>query len=65
MTGYLFKLWYYNEPLLAEGDMLLNTETAARRFSVKKGVLKNFAKFTGKHLCQGLFLIKLLFNKLY
>ena len=21
----------------------------------KKGVLKNFAKFTGKHLCQGLF----------
>ena len=26
--------------------------------SVKKGVLRNFAKFTGKHLCQGLF-----FNK--
>ena len=25
----------------------------------KKGVLKNFAKFTGKHLCQSLFLIKL------
>ena len=25
----------------------------------KNGVLKNFAKFTGKHLCQGLFLIKL------
>ena len=25
----------------------------------KIGVLKNFAKFTGKHLCQGLFLIKL------
>ena len=29
-----------------------------RRCSVKKGVLRNFAKFTGKHLCQGL-----LFNK--
>ena len=28
------------------------------RCSVKKGVLKNFAKFTGKHLCQSLF-----FNK--
>ena len=28
------------------------------RCSVKKGVLKNLAKFTGKHLCQGLF-----FNK--
>ena len=26
-----------------------------RRFSIKKGVLKNFAKFTGKHLCQSLF----------
>ena len=29
-----------------------------RRCSMKKGVLKNFAKFTGKHLCQILF-----FNK--
>ena len=29
-----------------------------RRCSVKKGVLRNFAKFTGKHLCQSL-----LFNK--
>ena len=29
-----------------------------RRCSVKKGVLRNFAKFTGKHLCQCLF-----FNK--
>ena len=26
-----------------------------RRYSVKKGVLRNFAKFTGKHLCQSLF----------
>ena len=29
-----------------------------RRCSIKKGVLGNFAKFTGKHLCQRLF-----FNK--
>ena len=29
-----------------------------RRCSVKKSVLRNFAKFTGKHLCQRLF-----FNK--
>ena len=27
--------------------------------SVRKGVLRNFAKFTEKHLCQSLFLIKL------
>ena len=25
----------------------------------KNGILKNVLKFTGKHLCQGLFLIKL------
>ena len=29
------------------------------RCSIKKGVLKNFAKFTGKHLCRSLFLVKL------
>ena len=29
------------------------------RCSVKKGVLKNFVNFTGKHLCWSLFLIKL------
>ena len=34
------------------------TEAVARRCSVKEGVLRNFAKFTGKHLFQGLF-----FNK--
>ena len=32
------------------------------RCSVKKGVLKNLANFTGKHLCWSLFLIKLLFR---
>ena len=30
-----------------------------QRCSVKKGVLKNFEKFTEKHLCQSLFLIQL------
>ena len=30
-----------------------------QRCSVKKGVLRNFEKFTEKHLCQSLFLIKL------
>ena len=27
-----------------------------RKFSIKKGVLTNFSKFTGKHLCQSLLL---------
>ena len=30
-----------------------------RRCSIKKGILNNFTKFTGKHLCQGLFLHKI------
>ena len=30
-----------------------------QRCSIKKGVLRNFAKFTGKYLCQSLFLRKL------
>ena len=29
-----------------------------RRYSFKKCVLRNFAKFTGKHLCQSLFFSK-------
>ena len=33
-----------------------NSKSSHRRCSVKKGVLRNF---TGKHLCQSLFLIKL------
>ena len=33
-------------------------EAVAQRCSLKKGVLRNFAKFTGKHLCQSVF-----FNK--
>ena len=33
-------------------------EAVARRCSIKKGVLKNFAKSTGIHLCQSLFLNK-------
>ena len=37
-----------------------NEETNFRssRTEVKKGVLRNFAKFTGKHLCQSLFFDK-------
>ena len=30
----------------------LHVETVIQRCSLRKGVLRNFAKFTGKHLCQ-------------
>ena len=39
--------------------LLHYTESAIRGVLEKKDVLKNFAHFTGKHLCWNLFLIKL------
>ena len=36
--------------------MYLQHESVHRRCSVRKSALRNFAKFTGKHLCQILFL---------
>ena len=36
-----------------------------RRCSVRKGVLRNFAKFIGKHLCQGLFFNEVAVSGLY
>ena len=36
----------------------LKIRNSHRRFSVKKGVPRNFAQFTGKHLCESLY-----FNK--
>ena len=38
---------------------LWKNRSGHQRCSVEKGVLRNFAKFTGKHLCQSLFLRKL------
>ena len=41
-----------------------NDRSSHWRCSVRKGVLRNFAKFTGKNLCQSLFfLIKLILKK--
>ena len=39
-------------------DMNILTEVVARRCSIKKSVLRNFANFAGKHPCQSL-----IFNK--
>ena len=41
-----------------DGTFLQRYKSSHRRSSVKKGVLRIFAKFTGKHLCHGLFLNK-------
>ena len=45
--------------------MSRNYGSSHRRCSIKKGVLRNFAKFTGKHLCQSLFLIFLWKKRLW
>ena len=39
---------------------MYNLEAVAWRCSVRKGVLRNFTKFTGKHLCQSLFFNKVI-----
>ena len=44
--------------LEAPGLWTIKDIRVVKRCSVKKGVLENFTKFTGKHLCQSLF-----FNK--
>ena len=36
-----------------------SSEAVARRCFVKKGVVKNFANFPGKHLCWSVTLVKL------
>ena len=45
-------------------DLLGLFRSSHRRCSVKKGVLKKFAYFTGKHLCWSLFLIKFIKKRL-
>ena len=49
-----------NDPLGKEGEKRITflTRSSHQRCSLKKGVLKTFAKFTGKHMYQSLF-----FNK--
>ena len=37
---------------------MINYGSSHKKCSVKKGVLKNFAKFSGQHLCQSLFFHK-------
>ena len=54
----------YNEPVkpcngleVLHNDKVID-RSIQQRCSLRKGVLRNFVKFTGKHLCQSLFLNK-------
>ena len=50
---------YQMPPLYKEFSLIKDDNTRDRssnlRCSVTKGVIRNFVKFTGKHLCQSLF----------
>ena len=50
------------EPAIFKIFSTITNRNSHRRCSIKKGVLKNFAKFTGKHLCQSLFFNNTFFN---
>ena len=53
------KYFYKNSILDVRQGSEYASEAATRDVLYKKGVLKTFAKFTGKHLYKSLFLIKL------
>ena len=62
--GLLFDLICYckksstNENVAAKGYTIGMIQAAKRKCSIKKGVLRNLSKFTGKQLCQSLFFDK-------
>ena len=63
-TYFLISLWKHIYTVSTRAETFGNpvkkfTRSSRREVFSKKGALRNFAKFTGKHLCQRLFLIKL------
>ena len=56
---FLFEILRYRTSWIRKSfQTFVDSEAATRRHSIRKEVLRNFAKLTGKHLCQSLF-----FNK--
>ena len=50
---------HYSDLFKLSSPNLSKFRSSHRRYSMKIGVPKNFANFTGKHLCRSLFLIRL------
>ena len=57
--GRFFRIYSNFQVFTNETEKKPFSRRSHRRCSVKKGLLKNFANFTGKHLCWSLVLIKL------
>ena len=49
------RIYYYNTDFCKDPS---DYRSSRPEVFCKKGVLSNFAKFRGKHLCQGLFFVK-------
>ena len=58
LPGNSLSFTFYSYSNFSDLEYFSYSQNNHRRCSVKKGVLRNFAKYTGKHLCQSL-----LFNK--
>ena len=50
----LNRIFYLSKNSENKSEYMSGAEAVAQRCSVKKGVLRNFAKLTGKRLCQNL-----------
>ena len=55
----LLKFGKFSFYVTVDGEVFTYLEAVVQTCSCSKGVLRNFIKFTGKHLYQSLFLLKL------
>ena len=58
ISQYIYQVVYHCIPIYTNTDFAESIRNSHQRYFVRKGALRNFAKFTGKHFCQSLF-----FNK--
>ena len=56
---------FYRTAPVAASLYTIKSRSSPWRCSVRKGVLRNLAKFTGKHLCESLYLNKVVGQSLY
>ena len=54
----ILRLFRARNSKTVESRFTLKRQNHHRRYSVRKGVFRNFPKFTGKYLCQSLFFKK-------
>ena len=58
LQNLVLQIFFWKEKILDCADFTLS-RSSRPDVLCKKGILKNFSKFTGKHLCQSRFLMRL------